>query len=55
MMQLGFLLACGDRARGGRGIGFRPNGQKVLDRTRELMRARLAEYAATDAAATAKV
>jgi hypothetical protein len=22
MMQLGFLLACGDRARGGRGIGF---------------------------------
>jgi hypothetical protein len=49
-MQLGFLLACSDRARGGRGIGYRPNGQKVLDRTRELMRARLAEYAAEDAA-----
>ena len=48
-MQIFFLLACGDRARGAKGIEFRPNGQLVVDRTRLLMRERLAEYAAEDA------
>ena len=53
VMQIFFLLACGDRARGVKGIEFRPNGQLVVDRTRLLMRERLAEYAAEDAAKVA--
>jgi len=49
-MQLGFIIAMGAKASGAWGIGRKAPTEKVVDRTRELMDARLAEYAAMDAA-----
>lgn len=49
-MQLGFIIACSERLRGRQGIGRRPMGQAVMDRTHFLMDQRLAEYAEMDKA-----
>lgn len=50
LAEIGFAVACGERAHGRKGVGRRPVGEAVVKRGQQLMDERIAEYAAMDAA-----